>query len=195
MKMGPEMINLADFIKSMEAKKPVVVGSELSVMFHSLAQEALKITTEINSKYHTPEEIVELFSELTGKRVDGTFRLFPPFYTDCGKNITLGKNVFINACCKFQDQGGITIGDGSLIGHNVTIATLNHDFAPEKRQNIFPKPVVIGKNVWVGSDSTILPGVRIGDGAIIGAGSVVTKDVPENTIVAGNPARVMKKVV
>ncbi len=193
--MGPEMINLADFIKSMEAKKPVVVGSELSVMFHSLAQEALKITTEINSKYHTPEEIVELFSELTGKRVDGTFRLFPPFYTDCGKNITLGKNVFINACCKFQDQGGITIGDGSLIGHNVTIATLNHDFAPEKRQNIFPKPVVIGKNVWVGSDSTILPGVRIGDGAIIGAGSVVTKDVPENTIVAGNPARVMKKVV
>ncbi len=193
--MGPEMINLADFIKSMEAKKPVVVGSELSVMYHSLAQEALKITTEINSKYHTPEEIVELFSELTGKRVDGTFRLFPPFYTDCGKNITLGKNVFINACCKFQDQGGITIGDGSLIGHNVTIATLNHDFAPEKRQNIFPKPVVIGKNVWVGSDSTILPGVRIGDGAIIGAGSVVTKDVPENTIVAGNPARVMKKVV
>ena len=110
------------------------------------------------------------------------------------QNITIGKNVFINACCRFQDQGGITIGDGTLIGHNTTIATLNHDFAPHCRANITPMPVFIGKNVWIGSDCTILPGVEIGDGAIIGAGSVVTKNVAANTIVAGNPAKVIKKI-
>ena len=109
-------------------------------------------------------------------------------------NIKLGKNVFINACCRFQDQGGITIGDGTLVGHNVTIATLNHDYNPNNRASITPKPVKIGKNVWIGSDSTILPGVEIGDGAIIGAGSVVTKNVPANTIAAGNPARIIRKI-
>ena len=138
---------------------------------------------------------MNFFSKLTGREVDKSFGIFPPFYTDCGKNIIIGKNVFINACRRFQDQGGIEIGDGSLIGHNTTIATLNHDFNPEKRANINPKPVKIGKNVWIGSDSTILPGVEIGDGAIVGAGSVVTKSVPKNTIVAGNPAKIIRKIV
>jgi acetyltransferase-like isoleucine patch superfamily enzyme len=171
-----------------------LVTEEMLKIFNELSQEALKITMEINNRYHTPEEIVDLFSKLTGKDVDKSFRLFPPFYTDCGKNIKIGKNVFINACCRFQDQGGIEIGDGSLIGHNTTIATLNHDFSPAKRQNLTPNPVKIGKNVWIGSDCTILPGVEIGDGAIIGAGSVVTKSVPKNTIAVGNPARVIKEI-
>jgi acetyltransferase-like isoleucine patch superfamily enzyme len=120
--------------------------------------------------------------------------MFPPFYTDCGINIKVGENVFINACCRFQDQGGIEICDGALIGHNTTIATLNHDYRPEKRQGLIPKSVKIGKNVWIGSDCTILPGVEIGDGAIIGAGSVVTKSVPANIIAVGNPARVIKEI-
>ena len=187
-------MNIEKFRELMLKREYVKANSELAEMFHKLAQEALKITVEINNKYHTPEEIVELFSELTGHRVDKTFRLFPPFYTDCGKNIILGQNVFINACCKFQDQGGIIIGDGCLIGHNVTIATLNHETNPENRTNIIPSPVKIGKNVWIGSDSTILPGVEIGDGAIIGAGSTVTKNIPQNTIVAGNPAKIIKKI-
>ena len=172
----------------------VVANSELHQTFHKFSQDALKITSEINNKYHTPEEVRELFSKLTESEIDETFGLFPPFYTDCGKNIKIGKNVFINACCRFQDQGGIEIGDGSLIGHNTTIATLNHDFNPAKRQNLTPSPVKIGKNVWIGSDCTILPGVTIGDGAIIGAGSVVTKSVPKNTIAVGNPARVIKEI-
>jgi acetyltransferase-like isoleucine patch superfamily enzyme len=163
-------------------------------IFNELSQEAIKITMEINNKYHTPEEIVDLFSELTSKEVDKSFRLFPPFYTDCGKNITVGKNVFINACCKFQDQGGIIIGDGVLIGHNVTFATLNHDERPEKRQYIYPKPIKVGNNVWIGSNATILQGVTIGDGAIIGANAVVTKDVEQNTIVAGVPAKFIRNV-
>ena len=108
--------------------------------------------------------------------------------------IKVGKNVFINACCKFQDQGGITIGNGVLIGHNVTLATLNHDERPQYRQNIFPKPINIGDNVWIGSNATILSGVTIGDGAIVGANALVTKDVPKNTIVAGIPAKILRQV-
>ena len=188
-------MDLEQFREEMKKQTLVLAGSELMVEFHKLSQEALKITNEINNKYHTPAELVELFSKLTGREVDKSFGIFPPFYTDCGKNIIIGKNVFINACCRFQDQGGIEIGDGSLIGHNTTIATLNHDFNPEKRANINPKPVKIGKNVWIGPDSTILPGVEIGDGAIVGAGSVVTKSVPKNTIVAGNPAKIIRKIV
>ncbi|WP_407942282.1 sugar O-acetyltransferase [Microaerobacter geothermalis] len=147
-----------------------------------------------NGNYHTPEEIRELFSMLIGKPVDETFSMFPPFYTDCGKNISVGKNVFINSGCRFQDQGGITIGDGALIGHNVVLATLNHDLDPSKRSNLHPAPIVIGKNVWIGSNSTILPGVAIGDGVVIAAGAVVTKDVPPNVVAGGVPARVIKKI-
>ena len=185
-------IDLDEFREFMASGK--VVEGEMLKIFNILSQEAIKITMEINNKYHTPEEIVDLFSVLTGRKVDKTFRLFPPFYTDCGKNITVGKNVFINACCKFQDQGGIEIGDGVLIGHNVTLATLNHDERPEYRQNIYPKPIKIGNKVWIGSNATILQGVTIGDGAIIGANADVTRDVPKNTIVAGIPARVIRKI-
>ena len=192
--MNEKTINIEQFRKVMATKEEICDGSEMFIIFHKLAQEALQITSEINNKYNTPEQIVELFSKLTGTQVDKSFRCFPPFYTDCGKNIKIGKNVFINACCRFQDQGGIEIGDGSLIGHNTTIATLNHDFNPDKRANLHPSPVKIGKNVWIGSDSTILPGVEIGDGAIIGAGSVVTKSVPANSIAVGSPARVIKQI-
>lgn len=187
-------ITTQEFRELMQKGTYVEAGSEIFETFHKFSQEALKITSEINSKYNTPEKIRELFSKLTESEIDETFGLFPPFYTDCGKNIKIGKNVFINACCRFQDQGGIEIGDGSLIGHNTTIATLNHDFNPAKRQNLTPRPVKIGKNVWIGSDCTILPGVEIGNGAIVGAGSVVTKSVPSNTIAVGNPARVIKEI-
>ena len=187
-------MKLKDFLDYMATKPKINGNSEVYNMFHKLAQDALKITTELNNKYHSEKEIIAIFSKLTGKQIDSSFKLFPPFYTECGKNITIGKNVFINACCKFQDQGGISIDDGCLIGHNVTIATINHDFNPKNRIAMEVKPVKIGKNVWIGSNSTILPGITIEDGAIIGAGSVVTKDVAKNTIVAGNPAKI-KKVI
>ena len=192
--MNEKTINTEQFRKVMATKEEICDGSEMFIIFHKLAQEALQITSEINNKYNTPEQIVELFSKLTGTQVDKSFRCFPPFYTDCGKNIKIGKNVFINACCRFQDQGGIEIGDGSLIGHNTTIATLNHDFNAAKRANLHPSPVKIGKKVWIGSDCTILPGVEIGDGAVIGAGSVVTKNVPASSVAVGNPARVIKQI-
>lgn len=159
-----------------------------------LTQEALKITAVINSGYHTPEELQELFAKLTSQPVNRTLRLIPPFYTDCGKNIHVGQNVFMNAGCTIQDQGGVYIGDGALIGHHAMIATLNHDFDPKKRQELHPLPIYIGKDAWLGANVTILPGVKIGDGAVIAAGAVVTKDVSANTVVAGVPAKLVKQI-
>ena len=158
------------------------------------SQRAQKLTAELNFSYHEPEEVVRLFSELIGKPVGEGFCLFPPFYTDYGQNITVGSNVFLNTSCHFQDQGGITIGDGTLIGHNVVLATLNHAKSPSERSSMIPAPIHIGKDVWIGSNATVLPGVTIGDGAIIAAGAVVTKNVPERTIVGGVPATVIRTI-
>ena len=120
-------------------------------------------------------------------------RRISPFYTDFGRNIHIGKNVFINSCCHFQDQGGIYIGDYALIGHNVVLATINHDMNPYSRENIY-KPIKIGNRVWIGSNVVVTHGVTIGDGAVIAAGAVVTKDVQAYTVVGGIPAKVIKKV-
>ena len=158
------------------------------------SREAQKITMEINTVYHEPEELAELFSKLIGKPVGEAFGLFPPFYTDFGKNITIGNNVFINAGCKFQDQGGIIIDDGALIGHGVVLATLNHDLDPEKRQQLHPAPIHIGKRVWIGANATVTAGVTIGDNAVVAAGAVVNKNVPANTIVGGVPAKIIKTI-
>ena len=160
----------------------------------NLFQDAIRVTMGLNNKYHTPEEIRKIMTELTGKKIDDTFRMFPPFYTDFGKNITIGKNVFINSGCHFQDQGGIEIGDGCLIGHNVVLATINHDLYPENNRINHYAPIKLGKSVWVGSNSTILPGVTVGDWAVIAAGAVVTRDVPPMTIVGGVPAKVIRVI-
>lgn len=158
------------------------------------SQRALRLTQELNGAYHEPEKVRALFSQLIGQAVEESFCLFPPFYTDYGKNIKIGKNVFINTGCRFQDQGGITIGDDVLIGHNVVLATLNHAEPPSQRHILCPAPIVIGCKVWIGANATVVPGVTIGEGAIIAAGAVVTKDVPPNTVVGGVPARVLKTI-
>ena len=156
-------------------------------------QETLKKLMELNNHYHTPEEIVGLMSEITGEQIDPSFNMFPPFYADFGRNIHIGKNVFINSGCHFQDQGGIFIGDHALIGHNVVLATINHSLDPFDRHNIY-KPIHIGNRVWIGSNVVITQGVTIGDGAVVAAGAVVTRDVPPYTVVGGVPAKVLKTV-
>lgn len=187
-------MDINDLLTHLNRGESVVGGSEMHQVMHQTSQEALKITVELNGHYHTPEEVRELFSQLIDKRVDDTFALFPPFYTDCGKNINVGKNVFINSGCRFQDQGGITIGDGALIGHNAVLATLNHDIDPQKRSTMHPAPITIGKDVWIGANVTVVSGVDIGEGAVIAAGAVVTQNVPPNVIAGGVPAKVLKKI-
>lgn len=169
-------------------------NAERSAYANRLFQEAIRIGMEINNQYHTPEELREMMGRLTGKKIDDTFRLFPPFYTDFGKNITIGRDVFINSACHFQDQGGIVIGDGSLIGHNVVLATINHDLDPKNNRKNHYAPITIGNHVWIGANATVLAGVTIGDWAVVGAGAVVTKDVAPRTVVGGVPARVIKTI-
>lgn len=189
---APAPMPVPDFLTAFGSGEPVRQGSVAMAASGWYSQESLRITAELNNTYHTPEEIQHIFARLTGKPVNRTFSLFPPFYTDCGKNITLGQHVFINSGCRFQDQGGITIGDGALIGHNVVLATLNHGLKPEERHDLFPAPIHIGKNVWLGANVTVLGGVTVGDNVVIAAGAVVTRDVPANTVAAGVPARVVR---
>ena len=187
-------MDLEQFLAALDRGQPVKANSEAHLFMHATSQEALRLTAELNGRYHTPEEILAIMTRLTGRPVDPSFRLFPPFYTDCGRNIHIGRNVFVNACCCFQDQGGIWLGDGALIGHRVTLATLNHGETAECRGDLSPAPIVIGKNAWLGAGVTVVPGVTIGDGAIVAAGAVVTRDVPPLTVAGGVPARRLRDV-
>ena len=171
-----------------------LAGHEMIEFMREQSDLSRRLLFELNGSYHTPEEICDLFSRITGREVDPSFRMFPPFYTDFGKNIHVGRNVFINACCQFQDQGGIYIGDGSLIGHSVVLATLNHGLDPQDRQNLYHAPIRIGRGVWIGAHATVLAGVTIGDNAVVAAGAVVTKDVPADAIVGGVPAKFIRSI-
>ena len=168
---------------------------EIHRFMDEMSNEARRITFELNGSYHNPDEVRALLSRLFGYEVDPTLRVFPPFYTDFGKNIQVGKNVFINACCHFQDHGGVTIGDDCQIGQRCISLPSNHGLTPEDRKTTYPAPIVLGKNVWIGSNATFLQGVTIGDNAIAGrAGAVVTKDVAANTIVGGVPAKFIRNI-
>lgn len=182
-------MDIQTFLSHANRGEPIVPGTEIHGFMCELAQRALQFTMELNNTYHSPEEIRRIMSQLTGQRIDDSFNMFPPFYTDCGINLHIGRNVFFNSGCRFQDQGGIYIGDGALIGHNVVLATINHGLNPTYRGTNYLAPIRIGSNVWIGANATVLPGVTIGDNAVIAAGAVVTKDVGANIVVGGIPAK------
>lgn len=186
-------MTIEDFKTYVKTRKPLDT-EEIHRFMDEMSNEARRVTFHLNAAYHTPDEVRGLLSELFGYEVPQSLRVFPPLYADFGKNITVGENVFINACCHFQDHGGVSIGDGCQIGHNVVFATLNHGLAPKERKSTYPAPIVLGRNVWVGSNATILQGVTIGDNAVIAAGAVVTKDVAAGTVVGGVPARFIKNI-
>lgn len=186
-------MTIEDFKEYVKTRKALDT-EEIHRFMDEMSNEARRVTFRLNTAYHTPGGVRGLLSGLFGYPVPESLRVFPPFYTDFGKNIHVGEGVFINACCHFQDHGGVTLGDGCQIGHNVVFATLNHGFLSEERKSTYPALIVLGKNIRVGSNVTILQGVTIGDNAVVGAGAVVTKDVAANTVVGGIPARFIKTI-
>lgn len=155
----------------------------------------METSQELNTvSIRNQKRVHELMKVILGKPMPESTTLLPPLYIDYGKPVTIGENCFIQQCCTFFGRGGITIGNGVFIGPKCNLITINHDVNPDNRSATYGRPIVIEDKVWIGINSTILPGVRIGYGSIVGAQSVVTHDVPPMTIVAGNPARIIKKI-
>lgn len=160
-----------------------------------LREEAFAVKALLNQMNNAvnPEEIIQILSRILDKKLQDV-TVFTPLYINYGKHITIGQNVFINFDCTFLALGGITIEDDVLIGPKVSLITENHPLNPEKRKGLTGKPILIKKNAWIGANATILPGVTIGKNAVVAAGAVVSKDVPDNTIVGGIPAKFIKNV-
>ena len=142
-----------------------------------------------------PAEIRELLSQITGSAIDESVAVFTPLYINYGKHTKIGKNVFINFDCVFLDLGGITIEDNVLIAPKVCLLSEGHPVNPNCRQSLVPGHIHIKKNAWIGAGATILPGVTIGENAVVAAGAVVSKDVAANTIVGGIPAKIIKLII
>ena len=185
---------IAYFLERMDSGEEVEADSDVHRLMTAASERAMRITSHMNATFvslsHTRAQLERLFMRPLPEGVD----LFPPFTTDCGLNTHLGADVFINAGCRFQDQGGIHIGDRALIGHNCVIATLNHNMDPARRANLLPAPVHIGADAWLGSNVTVLPGVTIGEGAVVAAGAVVTHDVAPRTVVGSVPAKLIRNL-
>jgi acetyltransferase-like isoleucine patch superfamily enzyme len=176
--------------------KIIHMGTPESDTWYANTKRAMALTAAINRlTFNEPDEVRALFSELTGREVDERFRLVPPFYTDGGLNIRVGRRVFINQNCTLYDVAGISIGDGVMIGPNVSILTTSHPVEPsERRAYIIGKPITIEDNVWIAAGVTVLGGVTVGKNSVLAAGSVVTKDVSPNTLVGGNPATIIRSI-
>jgi acetyltransferase-like isoleucine patch superfamily enzyme len=152
-----------------------------------------KLLVRMNSTAD-PAEVRNLLGQVTGSEIDESTTVFTPLYINYGKHLKIGKNVFINFDCTFLDLGGITIEDGVLIAPKVSLLSEGHPVSPESRHSLMVAPIHIRKNAWIGANATILPGVTIGENAVVAAGAVVSKDVPDNTIVGGIPARIIKTI-
>ena len=179
-----------------DGTRKIQMGTPEADAYFANVKRAMAITPIINRlTFNDADEIRALFSDLTGRKVDDQFRLIPPFYTANGLEIRVGHRVFINQNCTLYDLAEISIGDDVMIGPNVSIITASHPVAPsERRAYLIGRPIVIERNVWIAADVTIVGGVTVGENSVIAAGSVVTKDVPPNTLVGGNPARVIRSI-
>jgi acetyltransferase-like isoleucine patch superfamily enzyme len=176
--------------------KVIPRGTPESAAMVAGVKRAMAITARLNRlTFDDADEVRAVFSELIGKKVDDSFSLIPPFYTTGGADISVGRNVFVNQNCTFYDLGGLDIADDVMIGPNVSIITSGHPIEPsQRRAAVVAKPIAIGRNVWIAAGVTIIGGLTVGENSVVAAGSVVTKDVPPNTLVGGNPARVIRSI-
>ena len=183
-------------MKGDDRTKTIPGGTPESAAMSANVKRAMAITATLNRlTFNDADEVRALFSELIGKKVDDSFLLIPPFYTAGGVDIRVGRNVFVNQNCTFYDLGGLDIADDVMIGPNVSIITTGHPMEPSRRRAfVVAKPIVIERNVWIAAGATIIGGVTVGENSVVAAGSVVTRDVPPNTLVGGNPARVIRSI-
>lgn len=171
-----------------------VLNSQHIAALTDIIEYNQQLVQELNTGTHSPTDVRTTVSRLTQQSVDPSVEIRLPFYTDFGRNIHLGKHVFINSGATFTDLGGIYLADDVLVGPNATLVSVNHPLAPSQRHGVELKPVHIQRNAWIGASATILPGVTVGENAVVAAGAVVTRNVPANTVVAGVPARVIKTI-
>jgi len=164
--------------------------------FHTLRDVSFATRKWLLQLNHSadPEQMRVLLSQITGTEIDASSAVFPPFHVNYGKHTRIGKNVFINFDCVFLDFGGITIEDGVFIAPKVSLLTEGHPISPKERHSLTVAPIRIMRNAWIGANTTILQGVTIGENAVVAAGAVVAKDVPDNTIVGGVPAKIIKAI-
>lgn len=187
------MTNEKDIFERLRNGETIPPGDPQAYKMREASYATKKLLIQMNNSAD-PAEINHLLSQITGSEVDESVAVFTPLYINYGKHTKIGRNVFINFDCTFLDLGGITIEDGVLIAPKVNLLSEGHPTFPETRHSLVPGHIHIKKNAWIGANATILPGVTIGENAIVAAGAVVSKDVPDNTIVGGIPAKIIKSV-
>ena len=181
-----------DIFQRMRAGEPLRKDDPEYGRFGEVVARTIRLCVEMNATAIDVDQVRTRLSDIIGTEIDPSTAIFPPFHTNFGRFIRLGKNVFINHACSFLDIGGITVEDDVLIGPNVSLVTENHPTDPSDRKTVLLKPIVLKRNAWIGAAATILPGVTIGENAIVAAGAVVSRDVPPNTVVAGVPATIVR---
>lgn len=185
---------MASEIQNLIVNKKIRVSDPLFEDIHRLQADNEENLSKLNTGYHSPSEIRTYLEKITREKIDDSVTVMLPFYTDFGRHISLGKDVFINRQAMFVDLGGIRLEDAVLIGPRANLITVNHLTDPNERRGLFVEPIHVKKNAWIGAAATILPGVTIGENSIVAANSVVTKDVPDHVIVAGTPAKIVKYI-
>lgn len=183
-----------DIFERLKGGEPVGLDDSQYPKVQAVVSRTISLIAELNASSTDVDQVRERLSVVIGTEIDKSTTIFGPFYTNFGRFIKIGKGVFINHACTFLDMGGITLEDNVLIGPKVNLITENHPMEPQNRRSLVCRPVVIKRNAWVGAAATILPGVTVGENAIVAAGAVVTKDVAANTIVAGVPAKAVKSI-
>ncbi|GAB4024782.1 DapH/DapD/GlmU-related protein [Spirosoma koreense] len=181
-----------DIFSRLQAGEPLHPDDPGSAQFQEAVARTIRLCVEMNATATDVNQVRARLSDIIGTTIDASTTIFPPFYTNFGRFTRLGKRVFINHACSFLDIGGITIEDDVKIGPRVNLTTENHPLDPSERKTLLIKPILIGRNAWIGAGATLLPGVTVGENAVVAAGAVVSRDVPPNTVVAGVPAKVVK---
>lgn len=185
--------NGRDIFDRMKTGEPIRLDDPEYAQVQAVVSRTIQLSAALNASTDV-DGIRERLSEIIGMPLDESTTVFAPFHTNFGRFIHIGKNVFINHACSFLDMGGITLEDEVLIGPKVNLITENHPLDPTNRKALICKPIVIKRNAWIGAGATVLPGVTIGENAIVAAGAVVSKDVAANTIVGGIPAKFIKMI-